>query len=84
MGVLCTEEREKLLEINPSFFSLKGVKHRLCVSGYPPWVPAKGGWCRLESREQCLDWEAWGRALGEQLWDFWGLDILGLHSSHLS
>ena len=34
MGVLCTPERQKLLETNPPlFFFLKGAKHRFSVFG---------------------------------------------------
>ena len=59
------------------FFFLKGAKDRFCVFSHSPQTPVNGG-----GRDSCE--ERLGRDLGERLWDIFGRDIPGLHSSHLS
>lgn len=78
---ICGEETEPAGDKTTSF---KGPKHKFFVFSHLPWALAKGGWCRLGSPEESLEWEALGRDMEELLLGSLCGVFLCCQSSHFS
>ena len=66
------------------YYVLKGKVTGFCILSHSPWAQAKGGQHSLESHEESLDWQAWGRGVREWLLGSPCQDITPYPSSHFS